>query len=98
LGLLAKILAEDPPPLAALCPGVPVALDQLLGGMLAKEPALRPRHGGAVASALGALGDLADAPAQVLPARLTTDEQRQVSVVLAARDERRQGSATAATV
>jgi hypothetical protein len=58
LATFAKILFEDPPPLARARPGVPAALSDLVGRMLAKERAARPRDAGAVAAELLALGDL----------------------------------------
>jgi tRNA A-37 threonylcarbamoyl transferase component Bud32 len=42
LALLGKILRENPPALRELVPEAPVALEKLLGSMLAKDPDARP--------------------------------------------------------
>jgi hypothetical protein len=49
---LAKILFEDPPPLAEICPDVPEPVRSLCARMLEKAPANRPRDADALAEAL----------------------------------------------
>src|SRR6185369_2783030 len=56
MALLTKLVFAEPPRLSDVLPSAPAALDALLGRMLAKDPAERPQHGGAVAEALVTLG------------------------------------------
>ena len=84
IGVLAKILLDEPPDVCALRHEVPAALGSLIEHMLAKDPALRPHDGAAVARALEALGTETTTRASVTPLRgaLGTDEQRLLCVVL----------------
>lgn len=59
---LAKILVQESPSLGTLRPGIPPSLDRLVGRMLAKDPADRPRDGAAVATALSVIGAGTQAP------------------------------------
>jgi tetratricopeptide (TPR) repeat protein len=87
VAVLAKILLEEPPRVRSARSRVPAWLDDLVARMLAKDPAMRPRDGGAVAAELGAGGA---APAAVPSIRgrhaLTAGEQRLLGVVLAGAD------------
>jgi tetratricopeptide (TPR) repeat protein len=87
--LLAKILFEEVPPPSQLRPDVPRSLDALVKAMLAKDPALRPADGAAVAEAFAAIDPRSSSAASdrrsdaaVEPAALTGGEQRLRSVVL----------------
>ncbi|MDC0679562.1 serine/threonine-protein kinase [Sorangium sp. wiwo2] len=83
LSILARILVEQAPRVAAIAPGIPPALDDLVARMLAKDAAERPRDGREVAEALAALADVEAAPARTAPgAALTHGEQRVVCVLL----------------
>ncbi|WP_433930022.1 serine/threonine-protein kinase PknK [Sorangium cellulosum] len=83
LSILARILIEQAPRVAAIAPGIPPALDDLVARMLAKHAAERPRDGREVAEALAALADIEDAPARAAPGpALTHGEQRVVCVLL----------------
>ncbi len=85
MAILAKVLMEDPPPLRELVPEVPVALEELVRSMLAKDRDERPADAAVVAARLEAIGDerhldtTATAPAVVA---VTGGEQRLLSVVL----------------
>jgi eukaryotic-like serine/threonine-protein kinase len=57
LSVLAKIVLDDPPPPSELRSDVPAALDALVARMLAKDPALRPADGAAVAGKLAELAE-----------------------------------------
>jgi hypothetical protein len=48
IAALAKVLVEDVPPISSLVPGVPIGLEDLVHGMLAKAPADRPRDAASV--------------------------------------------------
>jgi len=52
IGVVAKLLYQDAAPLRFLRPDLPVALDQLLSRMLARDRALRPQDAGSVVGAL----------------------------------------------
>lgn len=95
MAVLAKILLEEAPRVRELRPEVPVALDELIARLLAKEPDGRPESADVVGEALGAIS-FADlqagsayfpAPMRVdppsKPASLTDSEQRLICVVLA---------------
>ncbi len=56
MALLAKVLFAEPQRLRDVLPTAPRALDALIWRMLAKDPAERPPHGGAVAAALARAG------------------------------------------
>ena len=55
-----KILFGVAPRVRERCPHVPAALDDLVARMLAKDPALRPRDGAALAAELAALGEIGE--------------------------------------
>jgi eukaryotic-like serine/threonine-protein kinase len=89
LAVLVKVLLEDPPRLRQLREGIPEALEDLIGRMLAKSPEPRPRDGAAVSAALAAV-DLSavdtrtQAPVAALRGlELTGDERRVMCLVLA---------------
>jgi eukaryotic-like serine/threonine-protein kinase len=93
MALLAKILFEDVPRLRELRPDIPLSLDALVGRMLAKDPAQRPRHGLDVVDALAALDAVTESAPSTRPisrgARvpaLTDGERRLLSVVLIGRE------------
>ncbi|XXX78918.1 protein kinase [Sorangium sp. So ce134] len=89
LSLLMKVVLEDPPPLRELCASVPAWLEELVAGMLAKEPDRRPADAEAVAGWIrGAeAGALASSAARSWPPpadqRITTGERRLLCLVLA---------------
>jgi len=58
LAVSAKVLLHDPPPLRALDPSVPPALDELVAALLARRPDQRPASAAAVERALIELGTL----------------------------------------
>lgn len=85
VAIVAKIVLEDVPPLRRVRPEVPEALEELLGQMLAKDPAERPTAA-AVKATLEAV-DGTSPPRLALPAQrgaryITDAEQRVVSIVL----------------
>ena len=89
--LLAKILLQDAPRLRDVVPGLPRSLDDVVAGMLSKDPARRLPDARAVIAALDALPALAEAEAdggatarrgRARPA-LTASEQRIACVVIA---------------
>jgi hypothetical protein len=86
IAVLARLLLEEPPRPSALVPGLPPALDDLVGRMLDKDPQARPTDGNAVVALLDELGQIGEALPGAAPARpaLTDGELRLVSVVLAA--------------
>ncbi|MEO8180731.1 MAG: protein kinase [Deltaproteobacteria bacterium] len=55
VGVLARILFDNPEPVESLCPAVPAEWTVLLDRMLAKEPGRRPADGAALLAALLAL-------------------------------------------
>lgn len=89
LGVLAKVLLEEVPPIASLVDGVPEAIDRALVSMLDKDPEERPTAGlvGQLFAELRATLPLGDArrpaPRPSAPPGLTEREQRVVTVVLA---------------
>lgn len=89
VAVLAKVLMEAPPALAAVCPGVSGALSDLVGRMLDKDPRRRPADGTEAARALERIDDAGatalDATVAAAPGGgfLTTGAQRLVSVVIA---------------
>jgi len=58
LAVCAKVLLHDPPPLRALAPSTPPALDELVSALLARRPDQRPASAAAVERALTELGAL----------------------------------------
>jgi hypothetical protein len=83
MALLTKLVFAEPPRLSDVLPSAPAALDALLGRMLAKDPAERPPHGGAIAEALATIGSqTATRSSAQIAVALTLDEQRLISIVL----------------
>lgn len=85
VAVLAKVLAEDPPSVSEVVPGLE-AFDSLVGQMLAKRPDDRPRDAHAVLRALEELGSRLGAletRARPAPQGLTRAERRIVSVIFA---------------
>ncbi|HVR63347.1 MAG TPA: protein kinase [Polyangia bacterium] len=71
--LLIAHMTEPPPPVQALNPGVPAALQALIADMLAKDPEARPPSMTVVATHLGALGMVPPgARTALLPAAVET--------------------------
>lgn len=84
LGVLLRILFEEPPRAKAIRSDVPDDLDNLLDDMLAKSPSARPRSGSELARRLDLLGRMpASVRANILPSppALTEGEERIVSIV-----------------
>src|SRR5262249_2904079 len=88
MAVMAKILLEDPPPVAKLRPDVPAPLAALVARMLAKDAAARPADGNAVASALAALSDATRASVDG-ELGAAEPERRLLTVVLTARQRAR---------
>ncbi|MCC7536871.1 MAG: protein kinase [Deltaproteobacteria bacterium] len=91
LAVLSKIILEEAPRVSEVRADVPVALDDLVAKMLAKGREDRPSDGAAVAAALaridcGEHATRSTALATVPPPALTRNEQRLLSVLLAASD------------
>ena len=78
--VLAKVLLDEPPPLAELAADVPSGFDELVGRMLSKSPDSRPRDAGALLDHCDALGGRA-AETHLTPG-ITGREQRVVWVAL----------------
>ncbi len=101
LAILAKIVFEDAPTLRTRCPAASPGLERLLGELLAKDAALRPRDAGAVVDLLAALDEgrepVHGADDTVEGPAITTGERRFVSVVVRGAPEDGSGDATAAT-
>jgi hypothetical protein len=88
IGLLAKIVVEDPVPVEQLRPNVPAELARLVGAMLAKSRDDRPADAAAVAAALAAVPETGEAGQAIAGARSdhappTIREQRVVSILMA---------------
>jgi hypothetical protein len=93
VGLLAKIIVEDPQPVGELRGGLPAKLSRLVSGMLAKSRDARPADGAAALAELAAIE--VDAPSEGSPERPsapTLRRQRVVSILMAS------GVAAAATL
>jgi eukaryotic-like serine/threonine-protein kinase len=58
----AKVILEDPPDLAILCPEAPPDVVALIERMLTKDPAGRPANGAAVIEAIARLSPVPDGP------------------------------------
>jgi tetratricopeptide (TPR) repeat protein len=71
---LAKILLDDPQPLAALVPGLSPEVDALVRAMLAKRPEERPADCGAVLEALERVRHAPSAPTPPTPAATDVQE------------------------
>lgn len=76
-----KVLHGDPPPLRLKCPEASAALEQLMGRMLAKDPALRPVDGAAVAAELVALGAITEGPRRVTQPRENMPTETSASTI-----------------
>jgi serine/threonine protein kinase len=92
LALCAKVLLHDPPPLRALDPRTPPALDALVSALLARRPDQRPAGAAAVERALAELGAIAGAPppgdgTRPSPTATITGEQRRLCGILVARSD-----------
>lgn len=102
VAVLAKILAADVPSPRDLRGEIPAELDALVVRMLAKDPALRPPDGAAVAEALRPFADAVagpgDAPRRDPAPTLTAREQQLVSVILVGQDGGGPEASEAATV
>jgi tetratricopeptide (TPR) repeat protein len=87
--VLAKVLLEPAPSLRARRPEIPVALDELVRALLAKEPESRPATATEVIERLDAIDvvgvEIEEARATEPPRSLGRGEQRMMTVVLAAR-------------
>jgi tetratricopeptide (TPR) repeat protein len=85
MALLSKVLFEEAPRLSERGE-FPSALDVLVGRMLAKNAASRPRDGAQVASEISSLqvDDVPSSSAQTGPRSITSVERRLVCVVMAA--------------
>ena len=79
LALRAKVLLHDPPRLAQLVPGVPPALDALVGSLLARDAAARPADAAGVTRVLRELPVQATARRVVPASSETTDVSGQPS-------------------
>jgi eukaryotic-like serine/threonine-protein kinase len=91
VGVLARILFDEPEPIRTLRPAVPQAWQDLLGRMLRKDPALRPPDAAALLADLRALPPVADELAEAgspppPKAALDGGDQVLVCVVLAVVD------------
>lgn len=83
MAVLAKVLLEEPPPLASAAPTTPRAFEQLVARLLAKSPDARPATAREVARELRLLREaLSGATLSPPPSTLTLGERRLVSVVL----------------
>jgi hypothetical protein len=90
VAVLAKILFEEPPPLRSVRADLPVALERLVGRLLIKDPARRPRDAGELLVLLDgvSLHEPLDMPLRSeLSASMTLSaaELRVVSVILVSR-------------
>lgn len=83
MAVLAKVLFADAPAVSALRHGVPPALEEIITGLLAKDPERRPEDATRVASGLRSIGS---EQTPVAPASRTIGEleRRVVSVVVGA--------------
>ncbi|MFO0564172.1 MAG: protein kinase [Polyangiaceae bacterium] len=79
--VLAKVLLDEPAPLAELVPEVPQSFGRLVSRMLEKSPAERPRDAAAVLDAIESMGE--PTPAMAGTPGIGNSERRVVWVVLA---------------
>ncbi len=101
LGVLAKVLLEDPPRVAESRPDVPPGLDDLVARMLSKDRSLRPRDGAGMVLALAAVDGPVTLPRGQAPPRARTlggDEQRLLSVAIAGPAPSQEEAGTASTL
>jgi len=86
MAVLAKILLEEAPAVRERRPEVPAALDDVIGWLLAKEPAGRPNDAAALVRALEQVAaELGEGPSHVRPAAgpgVTLREQRVFCLLL----------------
>jgi tetratricopeptide (TPR) repeat protein len=85
IAVLARLLLDEPPSLAAMCPEVPPELDDLVGRLMAKDADRRPRSATEVLAALDAVGSGPRAAPR--PTAFTGGERRLLSLILIAPDE-----------
>jgi eukaryotic-like serine/threonine-protein kinase len=89
LAVCAKVLLHDPPPLQAIDPSVPRALDRLVSALLDRQPDRRPASAAVVERALTELGAQPDVVHRARDARTTastlTRDRRPVCGVLVVR-------------
>lgn len=88
LEILAKILAEQLPPVSTYNDRVPPDLDRLVAQLLLKSPAERPNDGATVAHLLTRLGELDDTSPESMPRSSTaavTDTEQRISCVIVVR-------------
>jgi tetratricopeptide (TPR) repeat protein len=105
VGVLARILLEDPPRLGDLEPRTPLELESLVARMLAKDPSARPADGAEVVEALsrieaaqGQAQPVARTPAPAAPpgeAVLSQTEQRVLCMLLLGHAQAAQGPVAA---
>ncbi len=82
IALLAKLVIEDVPPPSTVQPGIPAAVDALVGRMLVKNPAERIASAAAVVDGIEALLSETERHDSGGPRRLTATELRLLAVVL----------------
>lgn len=87
VGVLARILYDEPTPLHSVRPDIPPAWDELLGRMLSRDPERRPRDGAALRNLVASLHDFVEegprpGPLGMSQAREETAEQTLVSLIL----------------
>ncbi len=102
VAILAKVLVEEAPRLRQLCPELPVALEELVAQMLAKEPAHRPPDAAALIGRLesvttGAVTGSAEPRVTAAPASLGAAERRMAAVILVEGDAAASAHAATAT-
>lgn len=84
MAVLIKVLLEEPPSLADLREDIPAPLARLVGQLLAKDPADRPRNAEEAGAALRELAATArDSNPQAAAAGLTRQERRIVTLMVA---------------
>lgn len=84
VGVLAKVLQQDPVPPSELKPDLHPAIDEFVGRLLAKKPCDRPLHAGAVFEDFKVIASRSRCPAPKLrrPLSPRRNDQRVVSVIL----------------
>jgi tetratricopeptide (TPR) repeat protein len=81
IAVLAKVLMEDPPRLGELVPELPIALEELVGRLLEKDPRRRIDRAERLAHRLRSLADGQGEPLTAMPEALTRDLQTLRSVL-----------------